>query len=120
MFVRALLSSAPTRATARSAQAQTWVGTARVACALERHRLATGQWPDALEVLAPRYIEMLPTDLINGQPLRYRKEPAGGFLLYAVGWNEKDDGGTVVWKDEDKPGADPTAGDWVFRVSRAE
>ena len=76
--------------------AQTSVDQARVACALERHRLANGEYPNALDVLAPRFIEKIPHDIINDQPLHYRRMEDGQFLLYSVGWNGKDDGGVAV------------------------
>ena len=50
----------------------------------------------------------------NGQPLRYRRTDDGKFVLYSVGWNEKDDGGTVVIS---KGGStvDTDEGDWVWK-----
>jgi hypothetical protein len=95
----------------RFAQAQTLVDEALVACALERHRLSTGEYPEALEKLVPRYIEKLPHDLITGEPLKYRRTEGGGFILYSVGWNQQDDGGEYP----SKGGSDPRD-DWVFRV----
>ena len=41
-------------------------------------------------------IEKLPHDIINGQPLHYRRTDDGQFVLYSVGWDEKDDGGVPV------------------------
>ena len=85
---------------------------ARVACALERYRLAHGDFPESLEVLAPQFIDKLPHDLINGRPLLYRRTEAGGFVLYSVGWDETDDGGRVVLS---KGGSvDSKKGDWVW------
>ena len=46
---------------------------ARVAIALERYRLAHGAYPESLDVLAPQFIAQLPHDIINGQPLHYRR-----------------------------------------------
>jgi hypothetical protein len=117
-FVRTLLSAAPTKATIKSARMQTWLDAVRVACALERYRLANGQLPDSLAALAPRFLETLPADLIDGQPLRYRKESAGGFILYSVGWNQKDDGGTIARTGDKQQGLDLNEGDWVCRVPR--
>jgi hypothetical protein len=95
------------------ARAQTSVDLARVACALERYRLANGQFPETLDALAPRFIEKLPHDIINGQPLRYRRTDDGQFVLYSVGWNETDDGGNV---ELTKSGSlDWQKGDWVWR-----
>jgi hypothetical protein len=76
---------------------------------LERYRLANGQFPETLEALAPRFISRAPNDVITGQPYKYRRTDDGQFILYSVGWNEKDDGGV--------PGKtlfDLTQGDWVW------
>ena len=52
-----------------------------------------------------------PHDVINGQPFHYRRTEDGQFILYSVGWNEKDDDGQVVLT---KNGfADREKGDWV-------
>jgi hypothetical protein len=97
----------------RFAFCQTGVDLTRVACALERHRLAHGEYPASLDVLVPQFIEKIPHDIINGQPLHYRRTSDGQFVLYSVGWNEKDDGGTVVLT---KDGAvDTKNGDWVWQ-----
>jgi hypothetical protein len=82
---------------------------AQIVCALERYRLAHGEYPETLDVLAPQFIEKLPHDIIGGQPLHYRRIEGGIFLLYSVGWNETDDGGV--------PGtlSDPKQGDWVWQ-----
>jgi hypothetical protein len=90
------------------------VDLARVACALERYRLAHGDYPESLDKLAPQFISRLPHDIIGGQPLHYHRTPDGQFVLYSVGWNEKDDGGTVVFY-KGSPRADINKGDWVWR-----
>ena len=73
---------------------QTQINLARVACALERHRKANGGYPDSLAVLAPAFIDIVPHDIVNGQPLKYRRTEEGRYLLYSVAWNCKDDGGS--------------------------
>ena len=87
---------------------QTLLDQARLACMLERYRLAQGQYPERLDALAPQSTDKLPHDLIGGQPFRYRRTEAGGYLLYSVGWNEKDDGG-VTGKSREE-------GDWVWEL----
>jgi len=92
------------------AAAQTAANQAALACALERYRLAHGQFPDQLEALTPQFISHPPHDVITGQPYKYRRADDGQFILYSVGWNEKDDGGA--------PGKtlfDQTQGDWVWQ-----
>jgi hypothetical protein len=89
---------------------------ARVACALERYHLTHGVYPENLDVLAPQFIAAVPPDVINGRPLHYHRTPDGSFLLYSVGWNEKDDGGV--------PGVRPSGaydyrtGDWVWQYPK--
>jgi hypothetical protein len=95
------------------ARAQNSVDLARLACALERYRLANGQFPEALEALAPKFIEKLPHDVINGQPLKYHRTDDGQFVLYSVGWNQTDDGGQVALTKSGN--ADMNKGDWVWR-----
>ncbi len=97
---------------------QSYADLARVAIALERYRLAHGQYPESLEPLEPQYISALPHDVINGQPLKYRRDSDGQFVLYSVGWNETDDGGVVVMnknRGTTGPGVNLDQGDWVWR-----
>jgi hypothetical protein len=98
----------------RFASAQVSVDLARVACALERYRLAHGQYPETLDPLAPQFIGKLPHDIINGQPLHYRRTDDGKFILYSVGWNETDDGGTVFFIKSGSA-VDRDKGDWVWQ-----
>jgi hypothetical protein len=86
-----------------------------LACALERYRLAQGQYPEDLNALVPRFVALLPHDIINGQPLKYRRTDHGQFILYSVGWNEKDDGGVVATIKADPPRQDILQGDWVWQ-----
>ena len=107
----------------RFAHAQTAADLARVACALERYRLAQGNFPESLAALAPKVMERIPPDVISGQPLKYRRTDDGRFVLYSVGWNQTDDGGKPGWPDKEAaPGgfwrefALKTAdGDWVWQ-----
>jgi hypothetical protein len=95
------------------ARMQSYVDLARVAIALERYRLAHGEYPESLDVLAPQFIANIPHDIINGQPLHYRRTADGQFVLYSVGWNETDDGGVVALTDAGN--VDNRKGDWVWR-----
>ncbi|MGA2240829.1 MAG: hypothetical protein ABSH11_02170 [Verrucomicrobiota bacterium] len=95
------------------ANAQSSVDLARVAIALERYRLAHGEYPESLDALSPQFIAKLPHDIINGQPLHYRRISNGQFFLYSVGWNETDDGGEVGLRKDGS--VDISAGDWVWR-----
>jgi hypothetical protein len=101
--------------------AQTKVNQAIIACALERYRLKNGKFPDSLDALKPQFIDSIPHDIINGKPLIYRHKDDGNFVLYSVGWNEKDDGGKVGKSLEDgKERLDLKTGDWVWPEYPAE
>jgi len=97
----------------RFAYAQSSVNLARTAIALERYRLAQGTYPESLGALVPQFIAKLPHDVIGGQPLHYRREASGQFVLYSVGWNEADDGGEVGLTKNGN--LDINTGDWVWR-----
>lgn len=92
------------------AATQTQVDMARVACALEAHRLRTGAYPEALGELPPVLAGL--TDWVTGEPPRYRRDAAGGFLLYTTGANARDDGGELVLTPFGDLSA--LAGDWVW------
>jgi hypothetical protein len=110
-----MLMPALTGAVKRSARAQTWVDEARIACALERYRLQYHDLPGSLDALTPQFIPKIPHDLFDGQPLRYLKNPDGTYVLYSIGWNERDDGGTVAVSGGGTPRADLSQGDWVWK-----
>jgi hypothetical protein len=107
----------------KSVRGQTVANLAALGCALERYRRSEGQFPETLEMLQPRFIDRLPQDLINRQPLKYHRTPDGQFVLYSVGPDGKDDGGAYPVKkpaeanSESRLRDDRTAeeGDWVWR-----
>ena len=103
------------QAVKKFAYAQSSVDLACVAIALERYRLAHGEFPESLNTLAPQFMEKIPHDIINGQPLNYRRTDDGQFVLYSVGWNELDDGGVVVFEGKNTDRVDINQGDWVWR-----
>jgi len=111
----ALLCPALDACLLRLSNAQTMVDEAMIACALERHRLANGQFPETLDALAPRFVATVPHDIISGEPLKYRRTDDGQFVLYSVGWNEKDDGGVPSMTNDKPPRTDLKQGDWVWR-----
>lgn len=89
-----------------AARNQTQVSEAEIVCALERYRLQKGAYPESLAALAPAFMKTVPHDIVTGKPLRYQRTNDGQFLLYSVGWNEKDDVGASS--------ADMLRGDWVW------
>ena len=106
-FFARMMVPALSQATLQLAQAQTVSDRAAIACAIERYRLATGSLPKTLDQLVPIYIETLPHDVINGEPLIYRQEGNRRYLLYSVGSDQSDDGGDFekdwVWLYEAAP-----------------
>jgi len=113
LFARMLLPELGSYAM-RAAHGQTAANLVRTAIALERYRLAHGEYPETLDVLAPQFIAQVPHDVIGGTPLKYRRTDDGRFVLYSVGWNEKDDGGVVFIP----PGGSVPKfeeGDWVWQ-----
>jgi hypothetical protein len=91
---------------------QATLRTARVAIAVERYRLAHKgkQWPDKLDQLVPAYLDKVPTDPFDDQPIRYRR--AGkDVIIYSVGMDCVDDGGFFDPEHQFMPG-----NDIVFRL----
>ena len=59
-------------------------------------------------------------DVIDGKPLRYKPETDGGYVLYSIGWDQKDDGGEIAWTRQGKgTGVDIGKGDWVWLMPTA-
>lgn len=111
-FFAGLLLPRLTRVAEKVAFTQTAVDLAGIACALERYRRVHGRFPDALPQLSPEFIQKLPSDIINAQPLKYRLRSDGNYVLYSVGWNQTDDGGQP---HRNKSGeTDARQGDWVW------
>ena len=79
-----------------------WLATARTvnlhemlltAIALKRFQLLNGRMPGSLVELVPAYLQRIPRDIVDGQPLRYRTGAKDSFVLYSIGEDAKDDGG---------------------------
>jgi hypothetical protein len=88
------------------------------AIALKRFELQNGSKPSSLNALIPEFLPALPTDFIDGHPLRYRLNSDGTYALYSVGDNLIDDGGIGILGSGDA-GAQksPWNGqDWVWPV----
>ncbi|MCC6142614.1 MAG: hypothetical protein IT368_02295 [Candidatus Hydrogenedentes bacterium] len=65
---------------------------AQAALAVERYDRATGEWPERIDAVVPKYLDAVPEDPFTGAPIRFRKTDTG-YLLYSAGWNCRDDGG---------------------------
>jgi hypothetical protein len=65
----------------------------RLAAALAVYRAEHGGYPDGLEALVPGVLTKLPVDLYNAKPFVYQRD-GDGHLLYSMGANGTDDGGS--------------------------
>ncbi|MEO7676737.1 MAG: hypothetical protein ABIV39_08260, partial [Verrucomicrobiota bacterium] len=111
-----LLLPAHQKAAMKLSFEQTAVELAIVACALERYRLVIGVFPEDLAALSPQFLEKIPHDIITGEPLKYRQTGDGKFILYSVGWNGTDDGGTIAIRLSSR-NPQMEEGDWVWQYS---
>jgi hypothetical protein len=75
------------------ARAETERSVILCALAVKRYQLRHSRPPTALADLIPDFIARVPTDFFDGQPVRYRCNPDGRFVLYSVGENSVDNGG---------------------------
>ena len=114
-FFAKLLMPSLSNAFAKTAFAQTGAAIAATACALEKCHRATGRFPESLDALNPQFIDKIPRDLIDGQPLRYHRTADGGYILYSIGWDAEDQDGLVSNAfNRTGEGDVPKEGDWVW------
>ena len=111
----ALLAPALDATLDRAFEQETWRRLALVGLALERHRMAEGQFPRQLSSLTPRYLESVPADIMDGQTLRYSLRDDGDFHLYSVGMDHRDDGGTRADRGSRGDTDSKRPSDWVWR-----
>lgn len=111
-----MLLPAMEKFTARDVNHRAQARTALVALAIERFRLANhGKLPDQLSSLVPAFLDKVPIDPYDGQPLRYKRTD-NGYIVYSIGPDATDDGGI-----EPPPGPKPKAlWDVTFIVERPE
>ncbi len=107
----ALLAPALETVEKKYVQAATITELARLACALERYRLARETFPQALADLTPDFLASVPAEIVSGEAYRYRRTDDGSFVLYSTGLDLRDDGGVIDPKK--KSAKDQT--DWVWR-----
>lgn len=80
----------------RTVVVQTRLNEARTAIALERYRLAHGEFPETLAALVPQFLEAEPVDVMTARPFNYRRLASDDFLLWSVGWDATDDHGAPL------------------------
>lgn len=79
---------------------ETWgrtIGTSRATrtgLAAERFRMKHDRWPKGLDELVGEFLEAVPTDPFDDQPIRYRIDEAG-VCVYSIGDDLVDNGGTL-------------------------
>lgn len=61
-------------------------------CAVLRFRADAGAWPARAEDLAPKYLPTAPRDPWTGTPIHMASD-AGGFRMWSIGEDGRDDGG---------------------------
>lgn len=69
----------------------------RTLMALRAYQLTHGKLPDELAALVPEFLDKVPMDDFNGQPLHYSPTEK---IVYSVGKNLKDDGGDDRGQEE--------------------
>ena len=75
---------------AKKSQSDAQLQATRVILALRAYQLAHGKLPADLNALVPEFLDAVPADDFDGQPLRYAPNRK---IVYSVGANLKDDGG---------------------------
>jgi hypothetical protein len=75
------------------------------AIAVERYRVVHGQWPKGLGGLVPVQLQRVPSDPFDGKPLRFRRLK-NSIVIYSIGPDGKDNGGTIDRKLPLAPGTD--------------
>ena len=104
------LAPAVSKAVAKSVRAEQRASQTATACAVERFRKQHGNYPASLNELVPAFLSEVPLDIMDHQPLRYRKNSDDTFILWSIGDNGIDDGG--VFRNP-KPKNDEIL-DWVW------
>jgi len=97
-------------------RAEAALAVAEVAMALKLYQGEHGEYPESLDALSGAFLPVVPTDPFTDKPLVYVRRD-GGFLVYSVGPNGKDDAGvTENWKDGQK--VDAGTDDVAWRCSQ--
>ncbi len=91
------------------------------ATALKRYTLRHGNLPADLAALVPEFLPAIPIDPVNAQPLHYKPNADGTFLLYSVGEDAEDNGGDPKPVDaKTKSNSWQRGRDWVWPMPARE
>lgn len=95
---------------------------ALAAIALERFFLKQGRLPAKLDELVPEFLSVVPLDLCDGKPMRYRVVESNRFTLWSVGLDGKDDNAKVTTdaKGNTKLNKRDYLGDWTWDYEPVE
>ena len=94
LFLSAMLLPALGNLPTKEAEAAARIRVAQTALAVERYRSEhANALPGSLSELTPALIKPVPADPFDGQPLRYKKLPVKGYVIYSIGKDRKDDQG---------------------------
>jgi hypothetical protein len=97
IFTRMVFQALP-RAVAQHLDVTARVRAARTMLAAARYRLAASRLPETLDVLVPAYLAAIPADPWIDASLRGVLHP-DGLVVYSVGEDGVDDGGSVTSRD---------------------
>jgi hypothetical protein len=92
----------------KEANLESFIITARVGLSCKIFKQQQGRFPENIAALVPGILTEEPLDPFTGKPFIYRLQD-GGFIVYGLGSNEKDDGGRgtlvpsqlIMEKDDD-------------------
>jgi hypothetical protein len=91
--------------------------TTQTALAVERYRAAEGRLPKSLDNLVPAYIDAIPDDPFDGNPLKYYVRQSG-YVVYSVGEDQTDQSGTEQGTQGRDSRGKPLPYDITFVVER--
>jgi hypothetical protein len=83
----------------------TLVNSSRLAIAISRYRISTGELPKTLQELVGKYIDSIPIDPFTGKTLLYQQD-GQSYTIYSAGIDRTDDGGKVEPLEAGKVPAD--------------
>jgi hypothetical protein len=101
-FIPFDLLSTYAKAAVRPMRSETDRSLCRAAIALQRYFLRCQSYPESLDALVPEFLSSVPTDYMDGQPIKYRLNTDGSFTLYSVGTDGVDNGGDTSPPDGSK------------------
>lgn len=84
-------------------EVQTRLEAALASLALAEFHRNHGHYPESLGALVPTLLHHEPIDYADGNPLRYRRIESNGYVLYSIGANGTDDGGTIGARSQNYP-----------------